>query len=114
MWWRFRKHKLALISALVVIGFYAVVLGADFLAYADPNASEAQRSLMPPQRVHFFDGWRFAPYVHGIKGVRDPQSFRYTSMPANPHLTDADLEALVAYFRAMSERKRDPRAEATK
>jgi mono/diheme cytochrome c family protein len=46
--------------------------------------------------------------------VRDPQSFRYTSMPANPHLSDADLQALVAYFRAMSERKRDPRAEPAK
>jgi len=44
--------------------------------------------------------------------VRDPQSFRYTSMPANPHLSDADLDALVAYFRAMSQRKRDPRAPA--
>jgi mono/diheme cytochrome c family protein len=42
--------------------------------------------------------------------VRDPQSFRYTSMPANPHLSDADLDALLAYFRAMSHRKRDPRA----
>jgi hypothetical protein len=31
-------------------------------------------------------------------------------MPANPHLSDADLGALVAYFRAMSQRKRDPRA----
>ena len=47
MWWRFRKHKVAVASALVVMGFYLVVLGADFLAYADPNASEAQRSLMP-------------------------------------------------------------------
>jgi len=44
--------------------------------------------------------------------VRNPQSFRYTSMPANPHLSDADLDALVAYFRAMSQRKRDPRAQA--
>ena len=44
--------------------------------------------------------------------VRDPQSFRYTSMPANPHLSDADLDALVAYFRAMSQRKRDPRPAA--
>jgi mono/diheme cytochrome c family protein len=43
--------------------------------------------------------------------VRDPQSFRYTSMPANPHLSDADLDALVAYFRAMSQRKHDPRAK---
>jgi peptide/nickel transport system permease protein len=76
MWWRFRKHKLAVASGVVVIGFYLVVLGADFLAYADPDASEAQRSLMPPQRVHWFDGWRFAPYVHGFTGARDPVTFK--------------------------------------
>ncbi len=49
-WWRFCKHRVAVASGLVVMGFYLIVLGADFLAYADPNASEAQRSLMPPQR----------------------------------------------------------------
>ena len=76
MWWRFRKHKLAVASGFVVIGFYLVVLGADFLAYADPNASEAQRGLMPPQRIYWFDGWQFAPYVHGITGARDPQTFK--------------------------------------
>ncbi|HEY2992513.1 MAG TPA: ABC transporter permease [Methylomirabilota bacterium] len=83
MWWRFRKHKVAVASGVVILGFYAVVLGADFLAYADPDASEAQRSLMPPQRVHWFDGWRFAPYVHGVKGARDPQTFKrvYVSDP---------------------------------
>lgn len=76
MWWRFRKHKVAVASACVVIGFYLVVVGADFLAYADPNASEAQRSLMPPQRIHWFDDGHFGPYVHGVKGARDPQSFK--------------------------------------
>jgi len=34
--------------------------------------------------------------------IRDPQQFRYTQMPANPHLSDADLDALIAYFRHMS------------
>ncbi|HKZ08124.1 MAG TPA: ABC transporter permease [Methylomirabilota bacterium] len=76
MWWRFRRHKVAVASAVVIAFFYMVVVGADFLAYADPNASEAQRSLMPPQRLHWFDGWRFAPYVHGVKGARDPQTFK--------------------------------------
>jgi peptide/nickel transport system permease protein len=76
MWWRFRKHKVAVVSAFVIAAFYLVVVGADFLAYADPNASEAQRSLMPPQRVYWFDGWRFAPYVNGFKGARDPQTFK--------------------------------------
>jgi peptide/nickel transport system permease protein len=76
MWWRFRKHRLAVISGVVVIGFYLVVVGADFLAYSDPDASEAQRSLMPPQAIHWFDGWRFSPHVYGLKGARDPQTFK--------------------------------------
>ena len=92
MWWRFRKHKVAVASAFVVAGFYAVVLGADFLAYSDPDASEAQRSLMPPQRVYFFDGWRFAPYVHGFKGARDPQTFKRV------YRADPDQKIPVRFF----------------
>ena len=76
MWWRFRKHRVAVASAAVVAAFYLAVIGADFLAYADPDASEAQRSLMPPQRVYWFDGWRFSPHVHAVKGARDPQTFK--------------------------------------
>jgi len=38
---RFRRHKVAVASGLVVIGFYLAVLGADFLAYSD---------LTPPRR----------------------------------------------------------------
>ena len=83
-WWRFRRHRVAVASGIVVIGFYLVVLGADFLAYADPNASEAQRSLMPPQPIYWFDGSRFRPHVYAVKGARDPQTFRrvYQADPA--------------------------------
>lgn len=44
--------------------------------------------------------------------IRNPEATRYTSMPAHPGLSDADLDRLIAYFRAMSERKRDPRDDA--
>jgi peptide/nickel transport system permease protein len=67
---------LAVASGGVVIGFYLVVGAADFLAYSNPDASEAQRSLMPPQAIHWFDGWRFSPHVYGVKGARDPQTFK--------------------------------------
>ena len=40
--------------------------------------------------------------------IREPASFRYTSMPAHLHLDDAELDSLIAYFRHMSGRKRDP------
>src|SRR3569833_1761078 len=55
MWWRFRKHKLAMISAAVVLLFYFSVVFADFLAYSDPEVSEAQRGLIAPQPIRFFD-----------------------------------------------------------
>jgi peptide/nickel transport system permease protein len=82
MWWRFRKHKLALVSTGVVILFYLVVIFADFLAYSDPRASEAQRSLIAPQTVHLFDDGRFGPHVDGLVGTRDPQTFKRVYVPS--------------------------------
>ncbi len=76
MWWRFRKHKLALVSTALVILFYMVVAFADFLAYSDPSASEAQRSLIAPQQLHLFDDGRLSPHVEGLVGARDPLTFK--------------------------------------
>jgi cytochrome c2 len=42
--------------------------------------------------------------------IRNPASFRYGKMPAHPDLSDADLDALVAYFRTMATLKHDPGA----
>ncbi len=83
MWWRFRKHKLAIVSAIIVGFFYFVVLFADFLAYADPEASEAQRGLIAPQGIYLFDGSEFRPHVYALVGVRDPNTFKrvYTADP---------------------------------
>ena len=81
MWWRFRKHKLAVGGTIVLIAFYLVALFADFFAYADPQESDAQRSLMAPQSIHWFDDGRFAPYVYALKGTRDPLTFKRVYAP---------------------------------
>lgn len=44
--------------------------------------------------------------------VRDPGTFRRTSMPPHRHLSAADLDALVAYFSVMKDHKYDPEASA--
>lgn len=84
MWWRFRRHKLAIIGGVTVLTFYIIVIFADFLAYADPNTSEAQRSLIPPQPVYLFDEGRLWPHVYALSGRRDPTTFRrvYTPDPS--------------------------------
>lgn len=42
--------------------------------------------------------------------IKDPRAFRYTTMPPHPNLSDTQLDALVAYFKAMSTRKQDDEA----
>ena len=72
---RFLRHRLAVVSAVVVALFYLVVAFADFLAYSDPTASSSQRALVPPQPIHFFDEGRFAPHVHGLTRSRNPETY---------------------------------------
>jgi len=81
MWWRFRKHKLAGAGTIVLILFYVVALFANFFAYVDPLESEAQRSLMAPQPIHWFDEGSFKPYVYPLKGTRDPLTFKRVYVP---------------------------------
>jgi peptide/nickel transport system permease protein len=92
MWWRFRKHRLAMAGTAVVLVFYVIVVLADFLAYSNPLASEAQRSLLPPQRIHWFDNGRFAPYVYGLTGQRDPLTFKRVYTP------DPNMKIPVRFF----------------
>jgi peptide/nickel transport system permease protein len=81
MWWRFRRHRVAMVATVIVAFFCGVVLFADFLAYAPPTASEAQRSLLPPQAIHWFDQGHFRPYVYGLTGVRDPVTLKRVYTP---------------------------------
>jgi peptide/nickel transport system permease protein len=92
MWWRFRKHKLAVGGTLVLVAFYVVALFADFFAYVDPQDSDAQRSLIAPQAIHWFDEGRFSPHVYALKGTRDPVTFKRVYVP------DADQKVPIRLF----------------
>ena len=76
VWWRFRKHRLALASALVLLLLYVVVLCPDFFSTQDPEATEARLAFIPIQRLHVFDGWRPAPWVPDVVGKRNPTTLR--------------------------------------
>jgi len=94
VWWRFRKHKLALVSVSILAVFYVVVIFADFLAYADPLASEAQRSLIAPQALRFgsADGG-FGLSVDSLVGARDPQTFKRVYVADPTHRVSVRLFA---------------------
>jgi peptide/nickel transport system permease protein len=78
MWWRFRRHKLAMVSSAVLIGLYLIALFWEFLVPYDPHRIDVQFVFVPPQGIHFFDedGFHFPPYVNGLNGARDPDTLR--------------------------------------
>jgi peptide/nickel transport system permease protein len=76
IWWRFRKHRLALASAFVLLALYVVVLCPDFFSTQDPEATEARLAFIPVQRLHFFDGLRPSPWVPDVTGKRNPTTLR--------------------------------------
>ena len=92
MWWRFRKHKVAILAAIILIFFYLIVLFAEFFAYAEPFKSVAERSLLPPQPIHFFDEGRFSPHVFAVVGKRDPQTFKRVYQP------DPNIKVPIQFF----------------
>jgi peptide/nickel transport system permease protein len=76
MWWKFKKHKLAMFGGVLVLTFYLMAIFAEFVAPINFTTYNEQYVYAPPQMIHFFHDGKFAPYVFGYKFERDPISFK--------------------------------------
>lgn len=76
VWWRFRRHHLAMASAVLLIFMYTIVLVPDFFSTQDPERTDARQAFIPVQTVHLFDDGGFAPWVPAIVGKRNPTTLR--------------------------------------
>jgi len=78
MWWKFRKHRLAMAAGLVIVGLYVVAVFCEFLAPYTLDHRQVPYAFAPPQRLHFVsdEGVHLWPFVYGIKGVRHPETLR--------------------------------------
>jgi peptide/nickel transport system permease protein len=73
MWWKFRKHKLAVVSAVFLILAYLCTIFAGFVSPYDPG-SRTRNLYAPPQGLQFFDAtgqFHLQPFVYGYKMKRD-------------------------------------------
>jgi len=70
MWWKFRKHKVAVVFAVVLMLFYLGALFCEFVSPNDPHQRNARYVHAPAQKVKFFDeeGFHLRPFVYGITG----------------------------------------------
>ena len=67
MWWKFKRHRLAVISTGFLILIYGMLPFAEFLAPYDTDTRHTDAIRMPPQAVHLFHQGRFVgPYVYRL------------------------------------------------
>ena len=82
IWWRFRKHKLALASGVVVILVYLVAAFAEFLAPFSTDRMISKLAYAPPQQIRLIErtdaGTRFGLYVYGYTSEIDVLSLQRT------------------------------------
>ncbi len=77
MWWKFRHHRLAVVSMAVLIAMYASILVSEFLAPYGQHSRHVDFIYAPPQSVHLFHGDRFVgPFVYPYSYSLDMQNLR--------------------------------------
>jgi len=81
MWWKFRKHRVAVFSSIALIFMYLMAIFAGFLSPYDPNAYNASYKYVQPMVFGLVDGegnFTFRPGVYGLIQNRDPETLRTT------------------------------------
>ncbi len=77
MWWRFRRHRVAVISGIFLIFMYATTLVSEFLAPYNLHTRHIDHIYEPPQRVRLFhEGSLVGPFVYGRTMELDMETLR--------------------------------------
>ena len=78
IWWKFRRHRLAMIGAPVVIVLYLIVLFCEFLSPYSPVQRFPSYLDTRPHVIRLYQPGKglTVPFVYGLKSSRDEVSFR--------------------------------------
>jgi peptide/nickel transport system permease protein len=67
MWWKLKRHRLAVVSGAVLLAMYASILFSEMIAPYNLHSRFTDYIYAPPQRVHLFHDGRFmGPFVYGM------------------------------------------------
>lgn len=73
---KFRRHKLAMVSTVLLGIFYFVAIFGNFFAPQGTEQFDGKYVNCGPTAVHFFHEGKFiGPFVYGLKMGRDPETF---------------------------------------
>lgn len=77
MWWKFKRHRIALASGIFLLLLYGMIIIAEFLAPYNLHTRNVDFIHSPPQRVHLFNDGNFVgPFVYGREMKLDMESLK--------------------------------------
>lgn len=79
IWWRFRRHRLALVSLFLLCLLYLIAFLPGFFAPYDPQTRFEKMQQSPPIKLRLFDesGGLQRPFIYGQKRELDQKTFKY-------------------------------------
>jgi peptide/nickel transport system permease protein len=84
MWWKLRRHRLAVVSGVFLLVMYASILVSEILAPYNLQTRHTDFLYAPPQALHLFHHGHFeGPFVYGLDTKLDMNTLRwvYTKNP---------------------------------
>ena len=82
MWWKFRRHRIAVFCALVLALLYMSSLVSEVLAPYGLNTRDSSHIYAPPQSVHLFHEDRFVgPFVYGYNMKLNMETMKREFVP---------------------------------
>ena len=88
MWWKLKRHKLALISSIMLFFIYFGALFCEFLTPYNLHTRNTDFIYAPPQVPHFFHEGKFVgPFVYGLDYELNMENLKreYTPNPDKIH-----------------------------
>jgi peptide/nickel transport system permease protein len=78
IWWKFKKHKLAVTGLIIILILYILAIFCGFFAPYYPTTVFDEYTSAPPQivRIYSRDGGLQRPFVYRYKKERDPVTLR--------------------------------------
>jgi peptide/nickel transport system permease protein len=82
MWWRFRRHRPAVASAVFLAFIYFSTVISEFIAPYDLHTRHSAYIFAPPQQVHVMhEGQFLGPFVYALKTTRDMETLQRVYTP---------------------------------
>lgn len=78
IWWRFRRHRLALISLVLLLLLYLSAIFAEFVSPYTATWRAEGLQMMPPTKVHMIhNGQLQRPFIYALEKTLDQKTFKY-------------------------------------